>query len=89
MLRELADRKDTRNSSIFVKFLDLDKFFPELIFKMPKMVLHRKCEKKEHVSAFEYIEPYNIFLLGIMTPKGCRLEVYAFQGKGSQSVPFA
>jgi hypothetical protein len=65
--------------------MQLDKFFPEL-FNMPKMILSKKCsEKKEQVTAIEYIECYNIFVLGIQTPKGSRLEVYAFLSPASMS----
>lgn len=65
--------------------MQLDKFFPEL-FNMPKMILQKKLtEKREQVTAMEYIECYNIFVLGIQTSKGARLEFYAFLSHASMS----
>ena len=78
MLRLLSERPDTCNSQAFCQFLQLDRFFPEL-FNMPKMILQKKLpEKREQVTAIEYIECYNIFVLGIQAAKGARLEFYAF-----------
>lgn len=49
---------------------------------MPKMILQKKLpEKREQVTAIEYIEVYNIFVLGIQAAKGSRLEFYAFQSQ--------
>ena len=44
--------------------------------------------KKEQVTACEYIECFNIFILGIQVKNTSRLEVYAFQ-KGSEQLSFA
>jgi hypothetical protein len=66
------------NSNPFVQFLGLDKFFPEACFNMPKMILNKRLDKKEQVTACEYIEGWNIFVLGIQGMKGSRLEIYAF-----------
>jgi hypothetical protein len=51
---------------------------------MPKMILQKKLpEKREQVTAIEYIEVYNIFVLGIQAAKGSRLEFYAFQSQAN------
>ena len=88
LLRALSERKDTCNSQLFVQFLNLDKFFPELIYHMPKICLKMQLPKKEQVTACEYIECFNIFILGIQVKNTSRLEVYAFQ-KGSDQLSFA
>jgi hypothetical protein len=91
LLRELCERKDTCNSQPFIQFLALDKFFPDLVFNMPKMIMTKQLAKKEFVTACEYIEEFNIFVLGVLAAKGgsSRLEIYAFQGKGAASHSFA
>lgn len=52
------------------------------------MCLKMQLSKKEQVTACEYIECYNIFILGIQVKNTSRLEVYAFQ-KGSEQLSFA
>ena len=37
-LRELVNRRDTRNSKEVIKFLHLDKFAPELLIFKPKVI---------------------------------------------------
>lgn len=75
----LTERKETLNSTPFVQFVGLDKFFREVMFSEPRLIMNKRLEKKEQVTACVFIEQWNIFVLGVQGVKGSRLEVYAFQ----------
>lgn len=82
-LQELVERKDTRNSGPIRTFLGLDEYFPELLFNKPKLIVQKKLEKREQITSCEYIERYNMYILGILATKGSRLEINVFQSTPS------
>ncbi len=42
-MQELVRRSDTRNSKELVKFLELDKFAPEMLIHRPKLIEMLEC----------------------------------------------
>jgi hypothetical protein len=66
-LRELVARKDTCNADPTIQFLNLDWFFPELIFHKPKIILEKNVGPKEQISAVEFIEEHRIYVVGVLS----------------------
>eukprot|EP00347_Sterkiella_histriomuscorum_P007307 403349456 len=82
-IKGLVNRKDTRNIKDLIKFLELDKFCPELLIKKPKLVEIIQCQGNGYfyVSQCHFIPKHNIFLLCLNDKykKNSKLEVYSFR----------
>jgi hypothetical protein len=90
-LRDLIDRRETRNSQELIEFLDLDQFASEILIKKPSVITRWNCnfnvsapQKKLaqfqfNVTQCVFLPAYNIFIIALNTnsldKKGKRLRV--------------
>ena len=81
-IKELINRKDTRNSKEVINFLGLDKFSPEILYQKPKLI--EKLETTSngfYVTQCIFIARHNIFVMCLndKSKRSSKLEIYAFK----------
>ena len=84
-LRELVNRKETRNSIHLIDFLGLDKFCPEIIYSVPQLLVRKELPRnKQVVNRCLFIPEHNIYVISIMekSAKVSRFEIYSFRQTG-------
>ncbi len=82
-LRGLINRRDTRNSKDVIKFLEIDKFSPEVLIKKPKVIEMLDCSQNMnfYVTHCIFIPKRNVFAICLNDKykRNSKLEVYSFR----------
>jgi len=82
-LRELISRKDTRNCTEMIEFLELARFAPETLYNQPKLHVSQQF-KGRYVTHCTFIAKYSIYFLVFSDhrKKLSWIEAYAFKKTG-------
>lgn len=81
-LKELINRKDTRNSLPITRFLNLDSFCPEIMFNVPQLLIKKQyLRNKSYVNCCLFLEQHNIYVISITdkSSKQSRFEIWSFR----------
>lgn len=82
-LKELTNRKDTRNSQPVVEFLNLHEFCPEILYNVPQLLIKKEFPRL-FVSCCLFLEAHNLYIIALTckTTKQSRFEIYSFRQTG-------
>lgn len=85
-IKEIVNRRDTLNAKDVIKFLELDKFAPEVLIRKPKVVemLELSGQMYFYVSSCIFLPNHNVFVLCLNDKyrRNSKLEVYSFRQTG-------
>lgn len=84
-LKELVNRKDTRNSLPVVEFLKLHEFCPEIMYNVPQLLIKKDFTRsKQYVNCCLFLEQHNLYVIAITdkSTRNSRFEIYSFRQTG-------
>ena len=83
-IKALVNRKDTRNSIIIQKFLELENFCPEINFNIPQLLVKKSLkEKKQYVNNCLFVPEHNLYVISLVTTKGTsEVQIFSFRQTG-------
>ena len=84
-LREVVNRKDTRNSEPVVEFLNLRDFCPEIMFNVPRLLVEKNFARgRQYVNCCLFLEKHNLYVIAITdkSSKKSHFEIYSFRRTG-------
>lgn len=84
-LKELVNRKDTRNSLPVVEFLNLHEFCPEIMYNVPQLLIKKDLTRsKQYVNCCLFLEQHNLYVIAITdkSTRNSRFEIYSFRQTG-------
>lgn len=65
-LKELINRKDTRNSLPVTRFLKLDSFCPQIMFNVPQLLIKKQYTRnKFYINCCLFLQQHNIYVIAI------------------------
>ena len=85
-MKAMGNRRDIRNSVDFIKFLELDKFAPEVLIKKPSVIERLECSQNMnfYVTNCIFVPKKNVFVISLNDKykRNSKLEVYSFKQTG-------